>query len=207
MSANITLLQPIYINNGTIAYKSPESEILSENIDTKEFYVVGEKKAVVLFVGTLGLYTVYWFYQHWAQYKQKHGESLWAPMRAIFFIFFTYNLFLEFERAAREKVKDFTFHPGVLALALIITTVVERVASRYSPEDEFIPLIDLLGFIFMPLQAWVIFKAQIAANLACDAVGGEGNTHYTAANIIWLILGGLLWAIVLAGFWALYAGY
>ena len=92
-------------------YKPPEANLILENSfaeDDNMFYVVSPKKFLVLFIGTLGMYQLYWFYQNWMKYKLDNNSSLWPVPRAIFSIFFTHSLFrkvneeLEF-KAVKEK--------------------------------------------------------------------------------------------------------
>ena len=45
----------------------------------------------------------------------------------------------------------------------------------------------------IPLTAWVLHGAQIKINQACGSDDGEENSQITGANIIWLVIGSLLW--------------
>ena len=49
------------------------------------------------------------------------------------------------------------------------------------------------------------YNIQKAANVACDDSEGLSNSQLTAANIAWLVVGGLLWALILYGLYEIYA--
>jgi hypothetical protein len=68
-----------------------------------EFYAVSQKKFLIMYIGTLGLYSVYWFYKHWSLYKKSENEEMWPIMRSIFQIFFTHSLFSLFEMKYQNK--------------------------------------------------------------------------------------------------------
>jgi len=47
-------------------YKPPEAALMYASVtEGKAPYVVAKKKMAVLFMLTLGLYVIYWFYEHW----------------------------------------------------------------------------------------------------------------------------------------------
>lgn len=70
-------------------YKAPESDLeLAVAGTEKQFYVVSIRKFTILFFMTLGLYTIYWFYSHWNEYKLYSGKKIWPAPRSIFSIFF-----------------------------------------------------------------------------------------------------------------------
>ena len=53
-------------------YKAPEAEIVTESTEGLEFYVVSPKKFLIMQISTMGIYSIYWFFKHWKQYKLKH---------------------------------------------------------------------------------------------------------------------------------------
>jgi len=190
----------------TDVYKTPESEILVEQTDTQEFYIVSPKKFLILYLATMGMYTIYWFYKHWQQYKLKHNAEMWPVMRAIFLIFFTHSLFENFAIRLEEKQRDFQWSPAGLASTFVVISIIENVSNQLSNRDIGNPATAILGFIFLPLTCWILYKAQLAANEACGSPGGESNDSISALNILWIILGGLLWLTVGIGVIAIFMG-
>ena len=51
----------------------------------------------------------------------------------------------------------------------------------------------------MPVLAWLALPAQKAANAASGDSTGSSNATFTGANWVWMILGGLIWALSLFG--------
>ena len=58
-------------------YKPPEADLELAPQDRPGFYVVSKTKFVVLFLATLGVYAVFWFYRNWRMYREHTGQKLW----------------------------------------------------------------------------------------------------------------------------------
>lgn len=56
------------------------------------WFAVGPAKLIVMSLATVGLYQVYWFYQHWRRVRES-GEDIWPLPRSIFGVIFSYSLF------------------------------------------------------------------------------------------------------------------
>src|SRR5437016_3978380 len=84
-------------------YQPPQAALEEpDRLDDASLYVVAPTKFLVLAIGTLGLYQVYWFYKNWALLNVKH-QSYWPVARAIFAIFFVYPLFKEIEGELEKR--------------------------------------------------------------------------------------------------------
>src|SRR5689334_3319399 len=98
-------------------YKAPEAPLAEaeERVAEGSFYVVSPMKFLIMMVGTMGLYTLYWFYKNWSLLNRKH-KAYWPVMRAVFAIFFTHALFREVDGALRREGRHMTFSwsPGAL---------------------------------------------------------------------------------------------
>ena len=187
-------------------YQAPESEILNTESTAKEFYVVSPKKFLVLYFGTMGLYLLYWFYKHWALYKATHSEKMWPVMRSIFSIFFTHSLFEAFDLRVREVKSNFSWSPGGLATTFVILSIIDRISERMASNEVGSPLTDTMAFILMPMLGYVLYKAQLAANVGMGDHLGKANTYLTAANYVWLLIGGALWLIVILSLYMIIMG-
>jgi hypothetical protein len=53
---------------------------------------------------------------------------------------------------------------------------------------------------------WALYRAQCAANVADGDPSGETNSSITAANIAWLVFGGIMWALTALGWYAILTG-
>lgn len=184
-------------------YQPPQVE-LSNSTHPEEiagFYVVSKKKMVLLFILTLGIYQLYWFYRNWQSYRQLSGQKIWPLPRAIFAVFFVHSLFrgVNDQRdrlAERLPAWNHSLHATIIVLLLIISQVLDRLSSKAigSPFTDYAALL-LLG----PLVV-CFASAQQKINEACGDPQGETNSKFTAGNYIWMILGVLMWVLIGAGF-------
>ena len=56
-----------------------------------------------------------------------------------------------------------------------------------------------IGFGAFFIVAWLLTRAQRVANLASGDPGGKGNGQLGAANIVWILLGLVMWLMTLVG--------
>lgn len=185
-------------------YQAPEAQLLTTDEQTTDvpFYVVGNKKAWILFISTVGMYQIYWFYKHWRNIKDTEGSTIWPVPRAIFSYFFCHSLFRKIKEAHSMKASFISdWAPNTAATIYIIFTLfssgTDRAAEKLSPSSGGILLI--LGIVASLIAIMAMMSAQkhvndIAANSNIDL-----NENLTPANYIWIVIGILLWALVLFG--------
>jgi hypothetical protein len=184
----------------TNPYAAPESLIISDIYVPKErFYVVAPRKFLVLFFSTVGIYQLYWVYKHWSQFKKNTKGDEWPVMRAIFPVFFTHSLFLEIDHTLRRVQGKFSWKPGVMAAVAIVAMIVGNLLDRASQYSIGSPGVDIASLFAMTIVGYCLYRAQLAANIACGDPEGDTNSSYGAANIVWIILGLALWMMALLG--------
>lgn len=157
----------------------------------------------MLNIMTMGYYSLYWFYKNWQQHKLHHETSSWPVMRAIFSVFFTHSLFRAVNERLENNKSSFIWLSEAFATTYVVAVVVARVCERMSAKEIGSPVTDLLALALVPLIGFCMYKAQIAINHACNDIEGESNSKFTAQNIIWMVLGGIFWAIVLLGIYVI----
>lgn len=178
-------------------YKAPQAELVSNLPDTPEFYVVSERKFLILAIATVGTYLIYWFYRHWKNQKLKHSDSIWPVARAIFNIFFTHALFKRIQGKLTEVGKTFTWSPRVMATVFVIASIISNISDRIYAQEGAPVIFSLIGFATLIPMVWSSYKAQQAANIACDDVAGKQNSKITAVNMAWIIFGVIIWMLLL----------
>ncbi len=184
----------------TNVYQAPQANlIIDQEKDDHMFYVVSPKKFWVLFIATLGMYMIYWFYKNWSQYKKATGDNSWPVARAIFNIFFTHALFRKINNKLKEKNIESDWKHAWLATLYVVITILDRVLDRLAGKGVSEVASVLFSLLSIPLIGWIFYQAQLRINLACESPNGEDNSNFSAANIIWIILGALLWLVFLAG--------
>jgi hypothetical protein len=159
------------------------------------FYVVSKKKFFILFIGTTGIYAVYWFYKNWKLYKDATSSQLWPIPRAIFTIFFIHNLFGLVKEKITNKNGSWQWNHRSNATALVVLIIISNLLDRLAMDSIGSPYVDLLSLgILLPL-AFSLYEAQAAINYSCDDPEGVTNKKITGANYFWLAIGACLWMV------------
>ena len=183
-------------------YATPESS-LADPIQDKiplEFYVVSLKKFTVLFCVTLGLYSIYWFYQNWKNYRTIHNNKVSPVPRAIFNIFFTHSLCRKIDNALLQKNITHQWKPMLQATLYVLLSLLNTVYD-YIIGDTIAPINSVLisiGILFLYLP--IMLNIQAAINVSQQDRAGSCNAQFTAANYVWVAIGLLFWALVAVGF-------
>lgn len=162
------------------------------------FHVVSGPKLVVLYVATFGLYGIYWFYRHWEQVRRTGGETLWPVARAIFSVIFAHALAREIDARLHAGRRRYTWAPATVATCYVVFEIAGNILSRLSWREIGSPATDLLSMASMLPVVLCLLAMQRAANTASGDPTGEANSRFTAANWVWMILGGLAWLLVAA---------
>ncbi|MFZ6768530.1 hypothetical protein ACO0LM_15835 [Undibacterium sp. Di26W] len=167
------------------------------------FYIVSRKKLAILYIATLGMYAVYWFYKNWSNYKNRISDnfdddrSIWPVPRAIFAIFFTHVLFREVKAYGHDKSTVAEWNNESQATKLVLTMIVSHVLDRLSYRSIGSPYTDVLSLLILaPLLAQFL-SAQQMINASCGEPDGESNSRLTNANYAWIVLGLLIWILVI----------
>lgn len=185
-------------------YQPPSAAVdVQATVVSKQWlYVVAPRKFLLLMILTLGFYSLYWFYKNWALLN-RHHKIYWPVPRAIFSIFFTHALFTEVDGLLRKRGIEFRWSPGNLATVFVVAAIASRVLDRFAGNDEVNPLFALASTLMLVPMTWALFGAQRAINAAEHDPAGDSNSDITAANILWMLLGALVWMMVLLGFWVM----
>lgn len=176
-------------------YQAPQAE-LSEAEALQEFYVVSIKKFCLLYFFTCGIYVIYWFYRNWFLYKQYHQKTLWAPFRAIFSIFFAHSLFKKIDGSLQEKGERYAWSPFLLATAYVLLTVAGPIFDLLAERSMALPWSIYASIAFTLIVGLLLVPAQKAINIALQDPNGSTNASVNLANVIFCLLGVLLWCIV-----------
>lgn len=187
--------------DGGNLYAPPQAEIAEPAVAGygDEFYVVAKRKFFLLYLITLGVYQWYWFYRHWALHRRYRDVALWPIPRAIFAIFFTHSLATRIEDRIKGNGSALAESLGGVAGGFVVFQIISNVIDRMSWKGIGSPMTDYLSLLMLVPLSLVLWQIQKAANLACGQPDGTANHRITGANVIWLVLGGLLWLLVIAG--------
>ena len=182
-------------------YAPPQAQIADpvDAIKVAPFYIVSERKYLLLFFATLGMYSLYWFWRHWKLHKIDKNLKIWPAPRAVFQIFFAHSLNREIDFLLERNQQRFVWSPNALATVFVVFTIVSNIADRLSWRGIGSPYSDLVSLATLLPLGYCLFRTQRAANIACGDPDAVENRHLTAANYLWLTLGMLFWALILLG--------
>lgn len=181
-------------------YKAPEAELLDSNqLKQEEFYVVSKKKFAILFFITIGIYSAFWFYEHWKKNKIANNSDIWPVPRAIFNIFFTHSLFKVINDKKEKVVPDSKpWNHSLIATLYVVLSVLSNFID-FIPIASNTVLVDFMFFILIPIFYWLLWDAQRMANIAQSDPKGNSNSSFSFWNYFWIVLGTLFWLLVLVG--------
>lgn len=186
-------------------YRPPHSELVETTaVGAGDFYVVAKNKFLILFFVTAGIYPIYWFYKNWSLQKLKTGESIMPVWRAIFMIFFTHSLFARINQSLFDQDIEFKWNPTLAATGYVIVLIVSSILDRLSYAYIGSPVTDLLSILILGVEGYILYKAQLAINLAAGDPEGRDNANFTAANYFWCFVGLVFWFLILVGFISMY---
>lgn len=185
---------------------SDHRHLEAANAPRQIFYVVSVKKFSVLYIATLGLYGLYWFYKNWACYKSQWArddqdrEDLWPIARAIFAVFFVHSLFREVKALGRNKPMVEAWQSGKHATQLVVLMVAAQLMNRLAHRDIGTPYTDLLSLTILAPLVLLFAIAQEKINVSCNDPLGDSNNRFTAANYTWITVGAIFWCLVLLSY-------
>lgn len=151
------------------------------------YFPVSAAKFIALSLCSLGIYEFYWFYRHWKLERARTGQSLSPFWRAVFAPLFAYSLFTRIKEVGEGSSVPVGYSPGLLAAGYF------ALMGSWRLPDPFW-LISL--FTFLPLLPIRVAVATI--NLK-HAPNSGTNARFSGRNIILVVAGGLLLALVILG--------
>lgn len=181
-------------------YQTPESDVaisFEANAEINPYYVVSRNKFLVLYLLTMGLYELVWMYKNWMQQRTVKNENLWPIPRAIFSIFFVHQLFGRQAQDLEHTSPEMQWSAMPFATLYVVLTLI-NLALNFVTGDEY-AAVDMVYFPLLAGTAYIVMKSQMVSNRICGDPEGKQNAGYSAVNIIFMLLGSLLWFFSLLG--------
>jgi hypothetical protein len=171
------------------------------------FYIVSQRKFLLMFILTFSIYQIYWFYKNWSNYKKQSqlqnsiDSDIWPVARAIFAVFFIHALFRRVDQHADAKQRplswDFSTHATILVVMMVVANLNGFVTNLVGQMLGSLIAIGLLGGI-----CYYLYNAQAYINKSCGDVDGSANTQLTPANFVWMAIGIVVWVFTVIGMFA-----
>jgi hypothetical protein len=167
------------------------------------FYVVGARKLAILFLVTGGLYFVYWTYKNWDCYKDRmpagsaFGTTVWPVQRALFSVFFVHALLRKVRAHGIEHDAIRRWASSLNAWWLVLLLLLGECIDTIADATLGAPYGDLASLAALALMLPALAKAQRMINLVCGDPDGAANARLTRANIAWIVIGAIGWAVTI----------
>jgi hypothetical protein len=185
-------------------YSPPRAELFQPIVAHDDFYVVGKTKFLVLLFGTLGVYSLYWFFQQWMTICEREPSRNISPIaRTALSIFYINPLVRILDKQLRLTAPTYAWRPLTLASIYILARVISGTIEMLLMKDIVHAYFSYYFLLTLPMDAWVMWQVQAAMNTACADQEGINNQNMTLANYFWLLVGFLLWANFLLDEWQL----
>jgi hypothetical protein len=120
-----------------------------------EYYPISLMKFMILSIGTMGIYEVYWCYRNWHGIKAKTNSDIMPIARGIFAIIWFYPLFNALKKDSETRFdKNKVLFP-LIAMVFAAVYVVVSYATSFSNHVIWTILSLLTAFLFVPLVTYV----------------------------------------------------
>jgi len=132
------------------------------------FYPMAPGKLALLYVGTLGLYSFYWFWQQWRAASMQGGEKMRPAWRAAFFPVTSHALFEAVAKAVAAQHAGLAWgHPRPLPARLLAVVLMLFVWA--------VPLLLPAPWVFL----WLLgFLPLVAVQRAINGLNESSGYHY-----------------------------
>ena len=154
---------------------------------TPQFFRVAPWKLVLMTFCTVGLYQLYWAYEHWRIIRTRDRSRIWPAPRAIFGVFFCYSLFSRIRKDGQARGLAGAPSAGSLATLWIITSIAWRLPG----------VLGLIGVV-----SWgVLVPIQEYANRINTQAAPRAprNDRLTWLNWVAVGIAAAFWALVVVG--------
>jgi hypothetical protein len=184
-------------------YAPPKAELTPIHDITAghPFYVVSQRKFLILFFATVGMYQVFWHFKNWNQYRRASGDSLWPVPRAIFSVFFVHAL-LRKVTARAEDLGQAPWNYRSTAWQLVVLLLASAMLEQLVKSTVGATIAAMCPLLILAPMSLCYLAAQEHINAACGDAQGQGNDQLTTANIVWCVIGAVLWLCTLIGVFA-----
>lgn len=185
-------------------YAPPTAELSEAVKPSAEFYVISQKKLLILSLLSFGLYTYVWAYKNWSLYKKANQADIVPLARALFFIFFIHKLYRLAHRRVVESGRKFDFDFEQWATVFVVVTVGANVFDALAARVEGLFAYKSLTLLAIPLCAFILQQCQALINFAAGDPEAQGNDRLNPWNYLVIVPGIVMWGLIFLGLWAIY---
>lgn len=151
-------------------------------------------KFTLLYFGTMGFYSLYWFYRNWAAAEAITGERMLKLGRTLFAMFFIHQLFALVQSEQKTEEQQHPWRPNKLAWVYIGAGAGQFLFTLLVEQYGLSSWLRLLIFCTaLVVQFYVLYTAQLVMNRVALDPYGAANSKLTIHNHLWIAFGFYLW--------------
>ena len=150
--------------------------------------LVDGNKFIILYILSLGLYSVWWMYKSWKFFQEKEEPNMMPAARAIFGMLWAYPLFERIRKFAVVNGYTSSYSSGFLFIGFFLLNLVSRL-----PDPLWLITIFAFVFLIQPVRAFNF------AIMNSDDYEGEELSRYSARQLAVVVFGIMFWGLILLG--------
>ncbi|MFJ7882163.1 hypothetical protein ACIQYF_01450 [Pseudomonas sp. NPDC096917] len=182
------------INNDVCA---PDEVIPAAHEHT--FFVISIKKFLVLYFMTMGLYLYVWLFEHWKQYRKATGVKVWVGPRTLLGVIMIFSLFAKVDKALCESGRIYVWYPTVRAVLIFTLGSVAAYFALVLDSAVLSGWLAVANMLLLAVMGGLLIGAQRAVNFLEKDPTGQSNSAFSLTNVVWIVLGALVWLLWFLG--------
>jgi hypothetical protein len=151
-----------------------------------------------LYLFTMGAYVLYWAYRHWDSQRAEINKPIWPVARSILLVFYTHSLCALISRRLEAQQQP-AWQYGGAANWFVLLSAISLAVFVFTNSDSSLLLTLALPLFLLLASLPPMVAIQRQANLASLDPQGKSNSSYSGANIGWILVGVLFWALTALG--------
>lgn len=159
-----------------------------------------------MFVATLGMYQLYWFYKQWSGLKQYYQLDAWPIARSFFAVFFTHSLCTYINEYLKEEKREHQWGNRSNATSYVMLIILGAILSQLFEHFSDILLVGIASVAATLISSIPLLQIQKAINVALQGCHYEVNDKLTWHNGVWIVIGAVYWFVIGIGIYATYVG-
>lgn len=165
-----------------------DSDVLEQEYELEDQYIISVDKFVILCILTLGLYEIWWSYKAWRFFKLKEKSDIMPAARVIFGIIFIIPLLNKIQDMAASKGYNKRYPTVLLFIGFILFNMLSKLPDPYW-------LVSLIAFVFMipPFKAFNYARQQSTEFRVIE------QTSFNGKQLGLIIVGLIFWGLMILG--------
>lgn len=152
----------------------------------KDQKLISTSQFLLLSFGTVGIYTIWWYYKEWRFFNEKDSLDIHPAMRAIFSIFFIYSLFTRILDYAKNFEYSRNYSPGLIFIFVILFNLCSALPAPF----------------YLVSYGWVLlhiapFEASNFAKTQDSSFKSEYQSTLSMRQVILLVFGVTCWLLII----------